>query len=93
MEKNIFRVNLDMATKGKLSTENHLLAFYLFHLCSLELTTLMVSHFSVTETVLGDKLASLISRSLGGSPKQRFYTSGNESHHTCFSFGVTHSSK
>lgn len=93
MKKKLLRLNPDMATKGKLSTENHVLAFYLFHLCSLELNMLMVSHFSATETVLGDKLASHISRSLGGSPKQRFYTSGNESHHTCFLFRVTHSSK
>ena len=85
MKKKLLRLNPDMATKGKLSTENHVLAFYLFHLCSLELNMLMVSHFSATETVLGDKL--------GGSPKQRFYTSGNESHHTCFLFRVTHSSK
>lgn len=59
MGKNILRVNPDMATKGKLSTENHVLAFYLFHLCSLELTVLMMSHFSVTETVLGEKLVLL----------------------------------
>ena len=45
MGKNILRVNPDMATKGKLATENHVLAFYLFHLCSFELTVLMMSHF------------------------------------------------
>ena len=45
MGKNILRVNPDMATKGKLATENHVLAFYLFHLCSHELTVLMMSHF------------------------------------------------
>ena len=73
--------------------ENQVSALYLFHLCFLELTLLMVSHFSVTETDPGDKLASGKSSPLGDSSKQRFCASGNEPHHTGFSFRVTHSSK
>lgn len=56
-----------MATKGKFSVAGQVLALFLFHLCSLELTLSMMSHFSVTETVLEDKLAFHKSKPLGGS--------------------------
>lgn len=60
----------DMATKGNLSMADQVLALFLFYLCSLELTLSVVSHFLVTETALGDKLASHQSRPLGGSLSQ-----------------------
>lgn len=73
--------------------ENQVSALYLSHLCFLELTLLMVSHFSVTETDPGDELASGKSNPLGDSSKQRFCALGKEPHHAGFSFRVTHSSK
>lgn len=56
-----------MATKGNIFMADQVLALFLFHLCSLELTLSMVSHFLVTETALGNKLASPQPRPLGDS--------------------------
>lgn len=57
----------DMVTKGNLSMADEILVLFPFHLCSLELTLSMVSHFLVTEMVFGDKMASPQSRPLGSS--------------------------
>lgn len=67
MAEKLSEDNPEMATKGNLPMADQVLALLLFHHCFLGLTWLMVDCFSVMQTVLGDKLASLRNPGLWGA--------------------------